>query len=139
MNAPAPTAVRVMLVEDHEPLRRILVLALETFGYRVTDFGSGTAALAALEAGAETDLLLTDVRMPGSPNGLELAEWVGVHRPGTRVLVQTGYSELPTGRFAVLRKPFTPDELAAALAAVLAAPPGAAPGPPAQSISWRAK
>ncbi len=123
MSAPSPAPTRVMLVEDHVALRRILALTLDSLGYQVTDFGSGPEALAALEAGVATDVLLTDVRMPGSPNGLELAAWVSVHRPGTRVLVQTGYSELPTGRFAVLHKPFTPDELGAALTAVLAAPP----------------
>ena len=112
----------LMLVEDHAQLRQVLALSLTALGYRVTSFGSGAEALAALESGAAPDLLLTDVRMPGVPDGLQLAGWLRVHRPATPVLLQTGYSQLPTGDFAVIRKPFTPEELAAALAALAVGP-----------------
>jgi CheY-like chemotaxis protein len=111
-------APHILLVEDHAQLRQVLEQSLTMFGYRVTAFASGTAALAALESGATADLVLSDIRMPGVPNGLQLAEWLQRHRPATRVLLQTGFSSAPTGGFPVIRKPFTPEELAAALAAL---------------------
>ncbi|MBS0374864.1 MAG: response regulator [Proteobacteria bacterium] len=117
-----PTVRHVLLVEDHASLRQVLVATLEMLGYRVTAYASGTEALAALEAGAAPDLLLTDVRMAGVPDGLALATWVRDHRPGTPVLLQTGYTRLPTGGFPVLQKPFTPEELRRALAALFGDP-----------------
>ena len=109
----------VMLVEDHAQLRQMLEVTLAMLGYRVTAFASGTEALAALESGIAPDLVLTDIRMPGSPDGLQLAEWLRAHRAGTPVLLQTGYSTVPTGGFPLLRKPYTPEELEAALAGLL--------------------
>ncbi|MBS0394828.1 MAG: response regulator [Proteobacteria bacterium] len=118
MSAPAP--VHVFLVEDHAALRGILERSLRLLGHEVTTFASGREALEALTAGAAPDLVLSDIRMPGSPDGLELAHWLRAHRPRTRVLLQSGYSDVPTGGYPVLRKPFTPAELADALDALLA-------------------
>ena len=115
---PGARAQHIMVVEDHAQLRQVLELSLASLGYRVTAFGSGSQALAALEAGAAPDVVLTDIRMPGVPDGLQLAEWLKAHRPATPVLLQTGYTNVPTSGFAVIRKPFTPEELAAALAAL---------------------
>ncbi len=117
MSAPRPQ--RVLLVEDHAALRSILERSLRQLGYEVTAFASGREALAALVAGAAPDVMLSDIRMPGSPDGLELADWVRAHRPATRVLLQTGFSDVPTGGHAVLRKPFTPEDLHRALEALL--------------------
>ncbi len=118
--AEPPAAMRqIMVVEDHVQLRTVLELSLATLGYRVTAFASGTEALAALEAGATPDVVLTDIRMPGSPDGLQLADWLRTNRPATPVLLQTGYTNVPTRGFAMIRKPYTPEELGAALAALV--------------------
>jgi len=115
---PATGKPHVMVVEDHVRLRQVLELSLTTLGYRVSTFGSGAEALAALESGTAPDVVLTDVRMPGVPDGLQLAEWLRAHRPATPVLLQTGYTNVPTRGFPVIQKPFTPEELGAALAAL---------------------
>jgi two-component SAPR family response regulator len=48
-------------------------------------------------------------------NGLQLAAWVREHRPGMAIILQTGFSEIGTTEFTLLRKPYTPDELFAAI------------------------
>lgn len=102
---------RVLLVEDHAQLRRILTTTLVASGYQVTAAESGDAALILLKGGLQIDTLLSDIRMPGKIDGKQLAEWLRAARPSVAILLQTGYSDVQTGSFAVLRKPFTPEEL----------------------------
>ena len=111
-----------LLVEDNERLRRVLELSLAEIGFEVSSAANGDAARQLLEQGNRPDLLFSDIRMPGQLNGVQLAGWTVAHRPGTRVLLQTGYAEENAGEFAVLRKPFTAEELIAAIAAVFAGP-----------------
>ncbi len=94
--------------------------------YRVTVAESGDEALAAVAAHRlRPDVLITDMVMPGMKTG-ELVERLRSIQPNLRVLRMSGYaaeeiaspasteSEMP-----FLRKPFTIDELAAAVQAVL--------------------
>ena len=55
---------RVLLVEDEEPLRRILARNLSRRGYRVTEAASAAEAIAALRSGNPFDALLLDVNLP---------------------------------------------------------------------------
>jgi two-component system cell cycle sensor histidine kinase/response regulator CckA len=118
----------VLLVEDDEPLRRIVRRVLETFGYAVHEAEGGPAALEICATDACIDVLLTDVVMP-QMSGREVAERVRAIRPGVKVLYMSGYTDdavlrhgLSTGASApLLHKPFTPDELAAKLREVLGA------------------
>jgi CheY-like chemotaxis protein len=121
-----PTAARVrgsetiLVVEDHEGVRGLIVGTLELCGFQVLQAADGQGALrqAAQHAGT-IDLLLTDVIMPGM-NGKEVADQLAVLRPGIKVLFISGYSgELIAHRGVLdasvdyLPKPFTPDTLAA--------------------------
>ncbi len=81
--------------------------------------GNGTSALDFLRSGAKVDLLFTDVVMPGSLNGVQLAREAKRLRPDLKVLITSGYMDkaieiedegLHDG--AVLRKPYRPNELA---------------------------
>ncbi len=112
-----------MLVEDNARLRRILELSLAELGFAVTSAASGDAARSLLEPGPCPNLLFSDIRMPGQLNGVQLARWAVGHCPGLQVLLQTGYAEEAAGEFAVLRKPFTAEELVEAIQAVLAPAP----------------
>lgn len=118
-DASAIAAIHVLLVEDHARLRRILQWALESDGFRVTSAESADEAVALLEKGATVDILLSDIRMPGSIDGLQLARWVRDHHPGIAILLQTGFSDLDTGDFPLLRKPYPPEELSARLRALI--------------------
>ncbi len=79
------------------------------------------AALAALEEGTPADLLLTDYAMPGI-SGIELAARVRALRPGLPVLLITGFAEIGDASVdvPVLTKPFSGEQLQAAITALLA-------------------
>jgi PAS domain S-box-containing protein len=90
----------VLVVEDEELVRMLLVEVLEGDGYTTLEAADGTAALARLEeAEPETgagekppvDLLVTDVGLPGL-NGRQLAEAAQARYPGLKVLFLTGYA-----------------------------------------------
>ena len=105
----------ILLVEDHPQLRLILSESLRDRGFEVVTANSGDDALAMLERGLAPKLVFTDIRMPGALNGLQLAQWIRKNRPTVRVLLQTGFTHESTDSFAVLRKPYTDDDLFEAL------------------------
>jgi two-component system, cell cycle sensor histidine kinase and response regulator CckA len=131
---PAPTDQRggtetILLVEDHEMLRPLLLDVLQGYGYSVHPAASADEALA-IAAGHEgvIDLLLTDVVMPGL-NGGELAERLAATHPGMKVLFTSGFPAgtvvergITESRVAFLQKPFLADELAGKVRAVLDEP-----------------
>ena len=129
-NAPAPQGSEtILLAEDEDGVRTLVRRVLERRGYAVLEAGSGAAALDVAERHAgRIDLLLTDVVMPGM-GGRELSSRLLQQRPDTRVLFMSGYTDdqtLRRGLFdpevAFLAKPFSSQDLAAAVRAVLDPP-----------------
>jgi PAS domain S-box-containing protein len=120
------TAVRVrgsetiLVVEDHDGVRGLIVGTLELCGFQVLHAADGAGALLQAQQHERTiDLLLTDVIMPGM-NGKEVAARLTAVQPGVKVLYISGYSgELIAHRGVLdagvdyLPKPFTPEALAA--------------------------
>ncbi len=113
-----PGAGTILLVEDERSVRTLARRVLEGRGYTVLEAEDGGSAMQ-LSQGHEgpIDLLLTDVVMP-ELSGPELAERLLPHRPETRVLYTSGYTDHAILRAAVwesganfLQKPFTPDTL----------------------------
>jgi CheY-like chemotaxis protein len=109
----------VLLVEDEEDVRRITVLALESFGYTVLHAGDGPAALdLAANHPGPIHLMVTDVIMPGL-SGSETAARLRRMRPEARVLFMSGYIDDAVVRHGILaasevylQKPFTPLDFA---------------------------
>jgi two-component system, cell cycle sensor histidine kinase and response regulator CckA len=109
----------VLVVEDHDMLRELVVGALVGHGYVVLAAASGIEALEqARRCQGTIDLLLTDVVMPHM-GGLELAGKLLAERRGVPVLYMSGYSEKNVLRehaadsaASFLAKPFTPADLA---------------------------
>ena len=84
---------RILLVEDDSGVRAITQRLLETFGYRVWKAASAREALKIWHAhAAEVELLLTDIMMPGSLTGRELAEQLCHEKPQLKVVFMSGYS-----------------------------------------------
>ena len=81
---------RILLAEDDDHLRLFLSRGLQRAGHAVDSVGDGTSALA-LALGADFDLLLADVVMPGL-DGIELARKVAERQPGIRVMFITGFA-----------------------------------------------
>ncbi|MCR9093591.1 MAG: PAS domain S-box protein [bacterium] len=108
----------ILLVEDADPVRRLVRRTLEKSGYRVLCAESATAALrhCARHEGA-IDLLLSDVVLP-KVAGPEIASRARELRPGIRVLFMSGFTDetlsrhgLDPTRAELIEKPFTPATL----------------------------
>ena len=106
-----------LLVDDEMLVRASTADMLMDLGYDVIEASTGEEALRLVQEDRQFDVLVTDHLMPGL-NGTDLARAVRASRPGTRVLLVSGYGErdgldpdLPR-----LTKPFRKDELAACLA-----------------------
>jgi two-component system cell cycle sensor histidine kinase/response regulator CckA len=101
---------RVLVVEDEELLRALLVEILSSFGYEVMEAEDGQAALKTLES-VNLDLLITDMSMP-KVSGPALAQRVRDLRPEMKILFVSGLPEdelgplLKTGSTYFLQKPF---------------------------------
>jgi two-component system, cell cycle sensor histidine kinase and response regulator CckA len=110
-------ASTVLVVEDEDAVRRLIVDLLQDSGYDVLEAANAEEAMAigAGYAGA-IHLLLTDMVMPGM-NGRKLAEGLRNLHPESKVLLVSGYSESlvsadPLDKsIRYLQKPFTPEHL----------------------------
>ncbi|MGC1416853.1 MAG: ATP-binding protein, partial [Candidatus Acidiferrum sp.] len=104
----------ILLVEDSEPLRKLVKTFLDSAGYLVFSADSGEAALeVSTSIGRPLDLLLTDVVMPGM-NGRLLAEHLIPRHRGMKILYMSGYTDSFIAGHGVLEpgthllhKPFT--------------------------------
>ena len=99
---------RILLVEDDPIVGPLVGGSLEDLGYTVVWAASGDAALAILADGGPVDLLFTDIVMPGTMNGVELAREARRLRPNLPIVLTTGYSEQPVAgeNFSMLAKPY---------------------------------
>ncbi|HEY4131553.1 MAG TPA: response regulator, partial [Gemmatimonadaceae bacterium] len=135
--APPPEAVSrerteddatILLVEDDAKLRPAVARLLEQAGYRVLQAANGDAALATLASrSASIDLVLTDLVMPGL-SGRELSERIIAEFPGIPILFTSGYTDDIVIRQGMIerghpfiQKPFTRDQLIAAVTGALTA------------------
>jgi CheY-like chemotaxis protein len=109
------SGLKVLLVEDNDQLRRIMGRSLESLGCEVIAAANAADALTVVRSGRLFDLLLSDIRMPGDMDGVELADSVRAQCPTTRVLLQTGFYENQSTEYLTLNKPFSMEELTAAL------------------------
>jgi CheY-like chemotaxis protein len=116
----------ILLVEDEEQVRAVVLNILRRQGYRVIPAQNGGEALLLCEkhSGA-IDLLLTDVVMPRM-SGPELAKRLAMTRPEMKVLCMSGYTDdsivrhgVLEGHVAFLQKPITPASLARKVREVL--------------------
>jgi two-component system, cell cycle sensor histidine kinase and response regulator CckA len=108
----------VLVVEDEDQLRKLVVTALERSGYTVLQAGAPDEALEIVrERQGGIDVLLTDVIMPGM-DGAELQRRMLRIRPGMRTLFMSGYTANIIGEHGILdggiyfiQKPFSVRDL----------------------------
>jgi signal transduction histidine kinase/CheY-like chemotaxis protein len=108
----------VLVVEDDQAVRMLVLNVLDELGYRGHPAADGRTAIPLLESSLRIDLLVTDVGLPGL-NGRQLAEIARQYRPGLKVLFMTGYAEKAVEKqhflddaTDMIAKPFTIDALA---------------------------
>ena len=107
----------VLVVDDDMLVLENTAAMLEDLGHTVVEARSGEEALSLLRRTRTIDLILTDYAMPGM-TGLQLADAVAAERPGTVILLSSGYAELPRGVRSTLpriSKPFDQPALARAI------------------------
>jgi signal transduction histidine kinase/ActR/RegA family two-component response regulator len=117
----------ILVVEDEDAIRGLVDRILDGLGYEVLTAATADEALKVLADGrSPVDLLLTDVVLPGSIQGNDLACSLLAIWPDLPVLYMSGYTRnatVHTGRLDAgvnfLEKPFTPDALGAKVRAVL--------------------
>jgi DNA-binding NtrC family response regulator len=102
----------ILIVEDEALIRYDLADFFEDHGFRVFDAESADRAIAVLERHSEVRIVLTDVQMPGSMDGIRLAHHIRDRYPPTLLIVASGAirptaNDLPPGAL-FFPKPFDP-------------------------------
>jgi CheY-like chemotaxis protein len=82
----------ILVVEDELLIRLMLVDALRDAGFEVVEASSADEALVTLESQPAIDLVFTDVRMPGTLDGVGLMKLLRETRPNLKLAVASGYS-----------------------------------------------
>ncbi len=114
MSTPEPRMV-ILVVED-EPLVRLFVTDfLDEAGFKVFEAVNGDEAMTILQARPDIQAIVTDIEMPGSINGLELARAVHERWPGIGIVVTSGRARPGpddlSEKVAFLSKPYLPDTI----------------------------
>lgn len=123
---PDGTGKTILVVEDDPRLRRLSERRLLAMGFACLTAPDADAAWRMIDEGAPIDLVFTDMVMPGTKSGYDLARRVAENRPDLAVLLTSGFSEnvlRETGQtdgFSMLRKPYRQADLAEAVYAALA-------------------
>src|SRR3546814_931318 len=88
---PEPENATVLVVEDEVLIRLMVSDELRDAGFRVVEAANADDAMAYLQAGEPADLVFSDVRMPGSMDGIALAEKLRSDFPHVRIVLTSGH------------------------------------------------
>ena len=109
------SSLSVIIVEDEILLRMATASEFREGGHFVIEAATGDEALALLRRHANVDAVFSDVRMPGTIDGIGLAELVKLHYPNTRIFLTSGTLEaFPTNRtlaYGYFSKPYVASEV----------------------------
>jgi CheY-like chemotaxis protein len=113
----------VLVVEDEFIIRLNAMQVVEDAGYIALEAANADEAMRILEQRNDIDVVFTDINMPGSMDGLEMARAILRRWPPIALIVTSGKvlptaTELPAGRF--LPKPYAERQLKEALHAIAA-------------------
>ena len=102
----------ILIVEDEALIRYDLVDFFEDAGFQVFEADNAEVAIALMDANRSIRIVLTDVQMPGTMDGMKLAHHIRDRYPPTLLLIASGEirptaAELPTGA-VFIQKPFDP-------------------------------
>lgn len=111
----------ILVVEDEAIIRMMLVDELEDSGFAVIEAENADVAISRLESASNIGAVVTDVRMPGSMDGLALAVWMRENRRHIPVMITSGFSTPPDiasinpSIVKLFAKPYKPTDVARAL------------------------
>ena len=109
----------ILTVEDETLIRDYLGQILEQAGYQVVSAANADEAIEILESRDDIRIIITDINMPGSMDGLRLAAAVKDRWPPIKIVIATGKArprreEMPIDS-QFLSKPYLPDRVLAAV------------------------
>jgi CheY-like chemotaxis protein len=125
---PSLSSRTILVVEDEVLLRLMVCDVLRDAGFRVIEAASADEAMACVQSDPRVDLVFTDVKMPGSMDGLALARRLKREFPHIQVVLASGHlleKDLEPGTL-LFTKPYPIEETAARVIAILDAK-GSAP------------
>ncbi len=109
---------KILVADDEQNLRRVLVALLRREGHEVVQAASG---LEAIERLADVDVVITDLRMPGA-DGMEVLRTASKNHPHVPVIMITAYGSvgqaveaIKAGAFDYIEKPFEQDSIRATI------------------------
>jgi CheY-like chemotaxis protein len=143
-NETAATSGRVLLMDDDESVRRVVLEILEHYGFDAAGATDGEQAIAlyrdAMEQGRPFDVVIMDLTVPGGLNGKDAVQELRAIDPNLRAVAASGYHNDPVmagyrehGFMDALGKPFEISELLRVLSRVLADRPQ--PAEPGRSVT----
>lgn len=112
---------KILIVDDDSLIAMATAELVEDFGYSALEANSAAQALDILSSEPAIELMITDYAMPGM-TGIDLAAAAAALKPTLRILLATGYLDLPPGAATALprvSKPFDESELRAQIATLL--------------------
>jgi DNA-binding NtrC family response regulator len=113
----------VLVVEDEILLRFALAEDLRNAGFHVIEAATGDEALSILHSGAPVDVMVSDVRMPGTLDGLALARTVRERFPSAKIISMSGHhlprAEAEHALDGFFEKPFPHEKLIAHIKLIL--------------------
>jgi CheY-like chemotaxis protein len=109
-------STHVLLVEDEELISMLVAEELRDRGFAVQEVATGEEALRHLQSGAPVDIIFTDVNLPGSIDGGELAKQARAMRPELPIVYASGrYADFGlkgmVARSLFVPKPYSPAEV----------------------------
>ncbi|HKV17365.1 MAG TPA: response regulator [Reyranella sp.] len=97
----------VLVVEDEALVRLMAATHLTDQGFSVTEAASADAAVGILQGESVAMLVFSDIQMPGSMDGVDLARWIARERPELKVLLTSGRPIPEAARaWAFIAKPY---------------------------------
>lgn len=119
---------RILLVEDQFLIRSLMAESLVGGGFEVTEADAGAEAVSHISSFADLDLLITDIQMPGETDGNIVARKAKAKFSGLPVIYMTGnpssVMQQLGSRDAIMKKPFSPEELVLVARRLIAASEG---------------
>jgi two-component system, response regulator PdtaR len=113
----------ILHVEDELLIRFMLADQLKSHRFEIIEAADADEALSLLNAGLSFDLLLADVKMPGTLDGFELARLVRAKLPSVKVILCSAHIPLPEWEEvadAICAKPYDLSELVRTIIRLLA-------------------
>jgi len=108
--------VSVLLVEDEILISHLVADVLTEHGFEVHEAANADEALRYLDGGGAVDVMFTDVNLPGSMDGAQLAQQARERRPELPIVYASGrYCAMDFGplvpRSIFVPKPYRPEDI----------------------------